>query len=83
MTRIYYEDDADMGVLEAKTIAIIGYGNQGSAQAQNMRDSGLKVIIGSIPDALAEQAKKDKTWPYTALMARHLCRKQVASATES
>ncbi|MBU0762095.1 MAG: ketol-acid reductoisomerase [Candidatus Altiarchaeota archaeon] len=59
MAKIYYEDDADLGVLDGKTIAIIGYGNQGSAQAQNMRDSGLKVIVGSIQDASAEQAKKD------------------------
>ncbi len=59
MAKVYYDDDADLGVLTGKTIAVIGYGNQGSAQAQNMRDSGLKVIIGSIADASAEQAKKD------------------------
>jgi len=59
MAKIYYDEDADLGVLNGKVIAIIGYGNQGSAQAQNMRDSGLKVIIGSIPDAPAEKAKND------------------------
>ncbi len=47
MARIYYDNDADLGILEGKTIAVIGFGNQGSAQAQNMRDSGLDVIIGS------------------------------------
>ena len=59
MTRIYYDNDADLSVLDGKTIAIIGYGNQGSAQAQNMRDSGLNVIIGSIKDRSWENAEKD------------------------
>jgi ketol-acid reductoisomerase len=44
--RIYKDRHADLRILQGKTIAIIGYGNQGSAQAQNLRDSGLKVIIG-------------------------------------
>ena len=44
--KIYYEDDADLGLLKDKTIAIIGYGSQGHAQAQNLRDSGCNVIIG-------------------------------------
>ena len=58
MARIYYDEDADLSVLDGKTIAIIGYGNQGSAQAQNMRDSGLNVIIGSIKDRGWENAEK-------------------------
>jgi len=59
VAKIYYDDDADLSVLSSETIAVIGYGNQGSAQAQNMRDSGLNVIIGSIPDASAEKAEQD------------------------
>jgi ketol-acid reductoisomerase len=43
---IYYDDDADLSHLKGKTIAILGYGSQGHAQAQNLRDSGLTVIIG-------------------------------------
>jgi ketol-acid reductoisomerase len=43
---MYYDKDADLSPLRGKTIAVIGYGSQGHAQAQNMRDSGLKVIIG-------------------------------------
>ncbi|MCA8992641.1 MAG: ketol-acid reductoisomerase [Planctomycetaceae bacterium] len=43
---IYYDDDADLSLLKDKTIAIIGYGSQGHAQAQNLRDSGCNVIIG-------------------------------------
>ncbi len=48
MAKIYYEKDADLGVLKEKVIAIVGYGNQGHAQAQNLRDSGLKVIVGEL-----------------------------------
>jgi ketol-acid reductoisomerase len=47
--KIYYDNDADLSVLKGKTIAIIGYGSQGHAQAQNLRDSGLNVIIGQRP----------------------------------
>jgi len=46
MARVYYDDDIDLGVLESEVIAVIGYGIQGHAQAQNMRDSGLNVICG-------------------------------------
>lgn len=43
---IYYDDDADLSLLKNKTIAIIGYGSQGHAQAQNLRDSGCNVLVG-------------------------------------
>jgi ketol-acid reductoisomerase len=46
---IYYDSDADLSVLKGKTIAILGYGSQGHAQAQNLRDSGLNVIVGQRP----------------------------------
>jgi ketol-acid reductoisomerase len=46
MPKLYYDDDADLGLLEGKTYGIIGYGSQGHAQAQNLRDSGISVIIG-------------------------------------
>ncbi|MBI2496351.1 MAG: ketol-acid reductoisomerase [Candidatus Omnitrophica bacterium] len=45
MARIYYDQDADLGVLKGKTVAIIGYGIQGRGQALNLRDSGVKVIV--------------------------------------
>lgn len=45
-TKIYYEADADMTLLEGRTIAIIGYGAQGAAHAQNVRDSGCHVVVG-------------------------------------
>jgi len=45
MAKIYYEKDADLALLKNKVIGIIGYGSQGHAHAQNLRDSGLKVIV--------------------------------------
>ena len=58
--KIYYEDDADLSLLKNKTIAIIGYGSQGHAQAQNMHDSGYNVIVGLDPArASAKQARAD------------------------
>ena len=47
--KIYYDNDADLSALKGKTIAILGYGSQGHAQAQNLRDSGCNVIIGQRP----------------------------------
>jgi ketol-acid reductoisomerase len=47
--RIYYEQDAPIDELQGKTIAIIGYGSQGHAHAQNLRDSGLSVVVGELP----------------------------------
>ena len=46
---IYYDQDADLSLLKGKTIAIIGYGSQGHAQAQNLRDSGCTVVVGQRP----------------------------------
>ena len=47
--KIYYDKDADLSLLKGKTIAILGYGSQGHAHAQNLRDSGCKVIVGQRP----------------------------------
>ncbi len=44
---IYRDEDVDLGVLKGKTIAIVGYGSQGKAQAANLRDSGVNIIIGA------------------------------------
>jgi ketol-acid reductoisomerase len=48
MAKMYYDNDADLSLLQGKTLAIIGYGSQGHAQSQNLRDSGLKVIIAEL-----------------------------------
>jgi ketol-acid reductoisomerase len=47
--KVYYENDADLSVLKNKTVAVIGYGSQGHAHAQNLRDSGVHVIVGQRP----------------------------------
>lgn len=57
--QVLHDKDADLSVLDGKTVAVIGYGSQGSAQAQCMRDSGVHVIIGSIQDSSFDQAKAD------------------------
>jgi ketol-acid reductoisomerase len=48
---IYYDDDADLSLLDEKTIAIIGYGSQGHAHALNLKDSGCDVVVGLRPDS--------------------------------
>jgi ketol-acid reductoisomerase len=48
---IYYEQDADLGLLEGKRIAVIGYGSQGHAHALNLRDSGCDVVVGLYPSS--------------------------------
>lgn len=55
MAVMYYDQDADLGVLRGKRIAVLGYGSQGHAQAQNLRDSGLEVVIGELPGSEAWQ----------------------------
>jgi ketol-acid reductoisomerase len=48
---MFYDDDADLGKLEGKTVAIIGYGSQGHAHARNLKDSGVDVLVGLRPDS--------------------------------
>ncbi|KAH7916408.1 IlvN-domain-containing protein [Hygrophoropsis aurantiaca] len=58
--KIYYDTDADLGLLNGKTIVFLGFGNQGSAQAQNLRDTGIpneQIIIANRVDSYAETAK--------------------------
>ena len=59
MIKMYYDADADLKDLKGKKIAIIGYGSQGHAQAQNLKDSGLDVIIGLRKGRSWDQAEKD------------------------
>ncbi|MDR1805612.1 MAG: ketol-acid reductoisomerase [Clostridium sp.] len=60
MASIYYQEDCKLSLLEGKTVAIIGYGSQGHAHAQNLRDSGVSVIVGLYEGSRsAEKAKED------------------------
>jgi ketol-acid reductoisomerase len=43
---VYYDKDADLSIIQSKTVAILGYGSQGHAHAQNLKDSGVKVVVG-------------------------------------
>ena len=60
MATIYYNNDCDLSLLEGKVIGIIGYGSQGHAQAQNLRDSGLQVIVAEAENTPGwNKAKED------------------------
>ncbi|HEV7495856.1 ketol-acid reductoisomerase [Baekduia sp.] len=56
---MYYDDDADLTLLDGKTVAIIGFGSQGHAHAQNLKDSGVKVVVGLREDSASVQQAKD------------------------
>ncbi len=65
-TTVYGDEDADLSVLADRTVAIIGYGNQGRAQALNLRDSGVEdVIVGNRADASRDRAEDDGFPVYT------------------
>ena len=59
LARKFTDRDADPAVLSGKTVAIVGYGNQGRAQALNLRDSGVDVVVGNIEDAYRDRAVAD------------------------
>ena len=46
MAKVYYDKDVTVNVLKEKKVAIIGYGSQGHAHAQNLRDTGFDVVVG-------------------------------------
>ena len=65
--KAFYEQDANLDFLKNKTIAVIGYGSQGHAHAQNLRDSGVKVVVGQRPGgANYELAKEHGFTPVSA-----------------
>lgn len=59
MVKVYYDDSVEKNALEGKTIAVIGYGSQGHAHAQNLRDNGNKVVIGVREGKSAKKARED------------------------
>ena len=65
--RIFYQEDCNLGLLDGKTIAIIGYGSQGHAHALNLRDSGFNVIVGLYKGSKSwDRAEKQGFKVYTA-----------------
>jgi ketol-acid reductoisomerase len=56
---MFYDDDADLQLLDGKTVAIIGYGSQGHAHALNLQDSGVSVVVGLRPDSASVPKAKE------------------------
>jgi ketol-acid reductoisomerase len=56
---MFYDDDADLSLLDGKTVAIIGFGSQGHAHSQNLKDSGVDVVVGLREDSSSVQAARD------------------------
>jgi ketol-acid reductoisomerase len=56
---MFYDDDADLGLIDGKTVAIIGYGSQGHAHALNLKDSGVSVVVGLRPDSSSVAKARD------------------------
>src|SRR5215468_7887738 len=59
MARIFYDRDADLGLIKSRKVAIIGYGSQGHAHALNLRDSGVNVRVG-LHEKSQSKAKAEK-----------------------
>jgi ketol-acid reductoisomerase len=59
MARMFYDADGDLSLLDGHTVSVLGYGNQGAAQAQNLRDSGVNVVVGNVLDASFDRAVTD------------------------
>ena len=51
MVKMYYDKDSDLALIKGKTVAVIGYGSQGHAHAQNLKESGVNVIVGLAPNS--------------------------------
>lgn len=70
MAKMYYDSDCNLKLLEGKTVAVIGYGSQGHAHAQNLKDSGVNVIVGLTPgSARRKQVEADGLKVYDTAVA--------------
>ncbi|GAE45764.1 ketol-acid reductoisomerase [Mesobacillus boroniphilus JCM 21738] len=70
MVKVYYQADVNEEVLKGKSVAVIGYGSQGHAHAQNSRDSGHQVVVGLRPGKSWAQAEGDG---FRVLSVREAC----------
>ena len=58
MAKLYYDDSADLALIQGKKVAIIGYGSQGHAHALSLRDSGCNVRVGLHPESKSREKAK-------------------------
>ena len=75
--KIFYESDCNLGLLDGKTIAIIGYGSQGHAHALNAKESGCNVIIGLYEALNPGQKQKHRDLKY--IQQQRLQNRQISS----
>ena len=59
MAEMYYDKDADLGLLKGKTIGVVGFGSQGHAHALNLKDSGCEVVVGLYPGSKSWKAVEE------------------------
>lgn len=59
MAKMYYDSDCSLDLLRGKTVAVIGYGSQGHAHAQNLKESGVNVVVGLRPDSKRRRQAED------------------------
>ena len=95
MAELFYEDDADLAIIQGRKVAVIGYGSQGHAHALSLRDSGVDVRVG-LADGSKSKAKAESEGlrvvdPATAaaeadvimmLVPDHVARKVYAASVE-
>ena len=58
--KVFYEQDASFDSIKGKVVGVVGYGNQGRAQALNLRDSGITVVVGNLDDDYGARAREDQ-----------------------
>ena len=74
--RVYYDADADVGLIKGKKVAIVGYGSQGHAHAQNLRDSGVaEVAIARCENRGQRRASYSRLRPFTPATRFPFCRR--------
>ena len=59
MVKMFYDSDCNLSLLDGKTVAIIGFGSQGHAHAENLHDSGVNVVVGLRPGSRHEAKAKE------------------------
>ena len=67
MAKTYYDQDADLSLIQTKKVAIIGYGSQGHAHALNLKDSGVHVKVAWRPAPSPSPRRRKPAWKWTPL----------------